>query len=162
MVNAEPTLVKDIDILLVTPGGSGQQVSLFVDRLRPRFDPVHFLLPSMCMSAGTIWALSGDQIWMDERAYIGPIDPQVPTRDGRLVPAQALMVLLKDIQDKGAPAVRAGQPPDWTHIQILRNIDPREIGNTISQSQYSITLAKRYLTEYKFKSWLTHSGTGLP
>jgi len=162
LINAEPATVRDVDILLVTPGGSGQQVSLFVDRLRRRFDNVNFILPSMCMSAGTIWALSGNQIWMDERAFIGPIDPQVQTRDGRWVPAQALLVLIKEIQDKGAPHVMAGRNPDWTHIQILNNIDPREIGNTISQSQYSIQLASRYLTEYKFKSWTTHEGTGAP
>jgi Serine dehydrogenase proteinase len=161
MINAEPTAVRDIDILLVTPGGSAQQVSLFVNKLRPRFDTVNFILPSTCMSAGTIWALSGDKIWMDERAYIGPIDPQVQTRDGRWVPAQALQVLLKDIQDKGDLAIKAGRNPDWTHVQILRNIDPREIGNTLSGSNYSIQLASRYLADFKFKNWVTHATTGV-
>lgn len=162
MISSEPSTVRDIDILLVTPGGSGHQVSLFVDKLRPRFDTVHFILPSTCMSAGTIWALSGDEIWMDDRAYIGPIDPQVQTRDGRWLPAQALQVLVKDIQDKGDAALKAGKQPDWTHVQLLRNIDPRELGNTISGSNYSIQLASRYLADFKFKNWVTHASTNLP
>jgi hypothetical protein len=162
MVAAVPPANRDIDLLVVTPGGSAQQVSLFVDKLRRRFDHIGFLIPSQCMSAGTIWALSADDIWMDERAYIGPIDPQVLGRDGRWIPAQALLVLLKDIQDKGAKSLSQGQNPDWSLIQLLRNIDPKEIGNTISVSAYSIQLAKTYLNDYKFKTWVTHSGTGAP
>lgn len=162
LVNATPQANRAIDVMVVTPGGSGQQVSLFVDKLRHRFDSVSFLLPAQCMSAGTIWVLSGDEIWMDERAYIGPIDPQVPSRDGRWVPAQALLVLIKDIQDKGQAAISQGNQPDWTHIEILRNIDPKEIGNAISGSNYSIQLAASYLNDYKLKNWKIRSKTGLP
>lgn len=57
---------KAVDILVVTPGGLGNQVAKFVNRLRPRFDNVAFFLPQMAMSAGTIWVMSGDELWMDE------------------------------------------------------------------------------------------------
>jgi hypothetical protein len=160
LVEATPVANRDVDLLVVTPGGSGQQVSLFVNKLRQRFTNVSFLLPAQCMSAGTIWVLSGDEIWMDERAYIGPIDPQVPSRDGRWLPAQALLVLIKDIQDKGQAALAQGQQPDWAHVQILRNIDPKEIGNAISGSNYSIQLAASYLNDFKLKNWATRSKTG--
>lgn len=162
MVAAVPGAQRDVDVLVVTPGGSAQQVSLFVNRLRPRFDHVGFFIPGQCMSAGTIWALSADEIWMDERAYIGPIDPQIMNREGRWVPAQALLVLLKDIQEKGAEALKQGRNPDWSHIQLLRNIDAREIGNTLSASNYSVQLATTYLNDYKFKTWVTHGRTGAP
>jgi hypothetical protein len=65
-------------------------------------------------------------------------------RDG-WVPAQALLVLIKDILEKGDKLLNAGQNPDWTHIRILRNIDPKEIGNTLSGSQYSVQFASKYL-----------------
>jgi hypothetical protein len=160
MIASVPASERAVDLIVVTPGGSAQQVSSFVDKLRRRFDHVSVFLPAQCMSAGTIWALAADEIWMDERAYIGPIDPQVPGRDGRLVPAQALLVLIKDIQDKGAAALKAGQNPDWTHVQLLRNIDAKEIGNTISGSAYSVRLASTYLNDYKFRTWVTHEGSG--
>ena len=35
MISSIPPAIKEVDILLVTPGGSGQQVAKFVDRLRP-------------------------------------------------------------------------------------------------------------------------------
>ncbi len=159
MVAKVPAANRDVDLLVVTPGGSAQQVSLFVDKMRPRFDNVGFFIPAQCMSAGAIWALASEEIWMDERAYIGPIDPQVLGRDGRWVPAQALLVLLKDIQEKGLAALNAGRQPDWSHIQLLHNMDPKEIGNTISGSNYSIQLATSYLKDYKFKNWVTHGTT---
>lgn len=51
----------------------------------------------MAMSAGTIFCMSGDELIMDEAAFIGPIDPQVPSRNGMYVPAQSLMTLIDEI-----------------------------------------------------------------
>ena len=48
---------------------------------------VHFVVPNAAMSAGTIFCMSGDKIYMDYSSSLGPIDPQVPAHDGRLVPA---------------------------------------------------------------------------
>ena len=147
----------EADFLIVTPGGEGQQVAQFVNHTRKRFTFVTFLIPYMAMSAGTIWALSGDEIWMTPQAILGPIDPQVPGRNGQFIPAQALLAAIKDIQSRGDEALRNGKSPDWTDQLILKNIDAKEIGDVLSQSAYSIGLAKEYLMQYKFKSWQTHS-----
>jgi len=157
MVSSVPDNIDEIDIVIVTPGGIAQQVSQFVNRLRPRFKNVSMILPYMSMSAGTIWAISGNEIWMDQRAFIGPIDPQVPGKDGRFVPAQALVALLKEIQNRGQENIKNGQNPDWSDILILQNMDAREIGNTLSLSQYSVQLAYEYLLNHKFRDWQKHS-----
>lgn len=91
MISTVPATEKNIDVIIVTPGGSAQQVAKFVDKLRPRFDNVVFILPYMAMSAGTILAMSGNDIIMGKNSYIGPIDPQVPNKDGFYVPAQAIL-----------------------------------------------------------------------
>lgn len=153
---------KNIDIFLVTPGGAGQQVSQFVNSLRPRFDSVDFLLPYMCMSAGTLWALSGDKIWMDKRAFIGPIDPQVRAKTGDLVPAQSILILLNKIKEEGEKALQNGQNPPWHFIRLIDVMDGRQVGDAISLSKYSIKIASDFLYEYKFKDWTTHSSTGKP
>ena len=44
-----------------------------------------------------------------------------------------------------------------THVLLVRSIDPKELGNVISQSVYSIDMAAGYLATFKFKSWLRHS-----
>jgi ClpP class serine protease len=98
MVQKVPAENKKVDVYLATRGGSAHQVSRFVNSLRARFDEIDFIIPSFCMSAGTLFALSGDNIWMTERACLGPIDPQVPTKDGRYVPAQALLLLIDQLQ----------------------------------------------------------------
>jgi hypothetical protein len=156
MVDAVPAEAKAVDVILVTPGGSAEQVAKFVDKLRLRFHNVGFILPNIAMSAGTIFCLSGDELVMDERAYIGPIDPQVPNREGRFVPAQSLLTLISDIQVRGDAQLRSGGSPCWTDVQILRNIDPKEIGNAINASRYSIELVTAYLSNYKFRDWQTH------
>jgi hypothetical protein len=155
-----PDNIKSLDILVVTPGGLGQQVAQFVNALRPRFDSVEFILPFMCMSAGTLWVLSGDKIWMDSRAYIGPIDPQVPSKSGDSLPAQSILILLEKIRAEGEEALRKGVPPPWHLIRLLDTMDQRQVGGAISASEYSIKLASNFLENYKFKNWIVHNSSG--
>ena len=160
MIRNIPSDVKEIDIILITPGGSGECVAHYVTQLRNRFENIGFIIPFYAMSAGTMFCLSGDEVIMSENACIGPIDPQVPTRDGRFVPAQSILALINDIQIRGAKAIAEGKQPDWTDVQILRNLDPKEIGNAITASQFSIDLVKSYLKDYKFRTWTTHEKRG--
>ena len=157
MVGQVGTSESALDILIATPGGFAHQVGKFVSHVRPRFSHVSFIIPHMAMSAGTIWALSGDEIWMDARGCLGPIDPQVPGKDGRLVPAQALLTFLNQIRREGEESIKQGLRPPWTHVLLVRSIDPKELGNVISQSVYSIDMAAGYLATFKFKSWTSHS-----
>lgn len=157
LINTIPNEIKDIDIILVTPGGSGTQVAKFVDKLRPRFDSVSFILPDVAMSAGTILAMSGDEIVMTSNSYIGPIDPQVQNKDGLFFPAQSILTLLEEIKIKGDEALSRGKNPDWVDLQILNKIDPKEIGNAINASKYSVELVENYLSDYKFKTWINHT-----
>lgn len=148
---------KSIDILLVTPGGSAETVAFLVNQLRARFDNIAFILPYMAMSAGTIFCMSGDELIMDESAFFGPIDPQVPSKNGRYVPAQSISTLIADIQNRGQEQLNKGLQPNWTDIQILRNLDAKEIGNAINASKLSTDLVSKYLETYKFKYWTKHS-----
>jgi hypothetical protein len=157
MVESIPATTDSIDIVIITHGGLAQQVSQFVNRVSPRFKNVSMIIPYIAMSAGTTWALSGNEIWMDQRAFLGPIDPQVPGKDGRFIPAQALIALLKEVQQRGQENINNRQNPDWPDILILQNIDAKEIGNAFSLSQYSVQLANEYLLNYKFRDWISHS-----
>lgn len=160
MINSIDKNINEIDIILATPGGSAQQVAKFVDKLRPRFEKISFILPNMAMSSGTIFAMSGDEIIMGPNSYIGPIDPQVPNKDGFYVPAQAILTLIEDIRERGEQLLQKGQNPPWTDLQILKQIDGKEIGNALNASKYSIELVEEFLYKYKFKSWTNHSTSG--
>jgi hypothetical protein len=162
MIASVPNSNKELDVILVTPGGSGQQVAKFVDKLRPRFESVCFILPYMAMSAGTIFAMSGNEIIMGKNSYIGPTDPQVPNREGQWVPAQAILTLIDDIQKRGDDFLKKGQNPPWTDLQILKQIEGKEIGNALNASAYSMELVEGFLYKYKFSDWKFHSTNGAP
>jgi serine dehydrogenase proteinase len=98
------------------------------------------------MSAGTVWALSGDEIWMDERATLGPIDPQVPGRDGRFLPAQALLALIEEIQIRGDQQIKNGANPRWTDVTILRNMDAKVLRFNSPRVFWKITSFERGLS----------------
>ena len=156
MLKSIPADQKAIDIILVTPGGSAETVDYWVKKLRSRFDNISFILPYKAMSAGTIFCMSGDELIMDEAAFFGPIDPQVPSKNGRYVPAQSILTLIADIQKRGQEQLAKGKQPDWTDVQILRNLDAKEIGNALNASKLSINLVSSYLKNYKFKEWTKH------
>jgi ATP-dependent protease ClpP protease subunit len=68
---------KEIDILLHSPGGSAEATERIVNLLRENFSHIRFLVPNSAYSAATMLALCGDEILMDERSTLGPIDPQI-------------------------------------------------------------------------------------
>jgi hypothetical protein len=162
MIASLPADCKELDIILVTPGGYAHQVAKFVNKLRPRFDKISFILLNKTMSAGTIFIMSGDEIIMSNQSQIGPIDPQVRTKTGEFVPAQSILTLIDDIRTRGEEAIQKGSKPSWTDLQILNGIDPKEIGNALNASNYSIQLVEEYLHNFKFKNWTVHSGGDTP
>ncbi|MDQ6954958.1 MAG: ATP-dependent Clp protease proteolytic subunit [Mariprofundaceae bacterium] len=71
-------------INLHTPGGSVEAVEKMVEIVRHHYKEVYFIVPDSAMSAGTIFCMSGDKIFMDYSSSLGPIDPQVLiSKDGR-------------------------------------------------------------------------------
>ena len=73
---------------------------------------------------------------------------------------KSIITLIDDINDRGQNALNVQQNPRWVDLQILRNIDAKDIGKAINASNYSIQMVRDYLNNYKFKSWVTHSTTG--
>lgn len=160
LVASVPSGQNAVDIYLATNGGSGEQISRFVNCLRARFEEVNFLIPSSCMSAGTLFALSGERIYMTQNAVLGPIDPQVPSVDGRFVPAQALLILVSQLQKEGDDAMANGLSVPWTAVRLIDSLDKKELGAAITASQWSQTLASEYIQKYKFRSWTHRETTG--
>ena len=64
-------------IILTTSGGSAFAVERYVNIFRYHYKVVDFVVPDYAYSAGTIFCMSGDNIYMDYASVLGPIDPQV-------------------------------------------------------------------------------------
>jgi ClpP class serine protease len=76
-----------IYVVLTSNGGDAGVVERFVNIIRHHYDEVNFIVPDYAYSAGTIFCMSGDNIFMDYFSVLGPIDPQVQNKEGRYVAA---------------------------------------------------------------------------
>ena len=66
-----------IDLILETPGGSGEAAEDIVRLIRDRFSSMGVIVPGTAKSAGTILAMAGDEILMSDESGLGPIDAQI-------------------------------------------------------------------------------------
>lgn len=137
-------------IVLTTGGGIVEVVEKLVQVTRRHFDEVYFIVPMQAMSAGTIWCMSGDKIFMDYTSSLGPIDPQVQNPDGQLVPALGYIDKVNEIIQKPQ-----GSLSDAEAMMISR-LDLATLRRYEQARDLSITLLKEWLVKYKFKDWTQH------
>jgi len=135
-------------IVLDTPGGIAEVVERIVHTVRHFYDDVTFIIPDKAMSAGTILAMSGDQIMMDYFSRLGPIDPQVE-KDGKLVPARSYLIQYERLIQKD----RQGELTNAEFV-LLNKFDLAELHQYEQAEKLSHTLLTQWLTKYKFKNWI--------
>lgn len=75
MRTIEPT--TPIALILNTNGGAMTSAEVIVHALLNHQAPITVYIPYTCMSAGTLIALTANEIIMDPNAYCGTIDPQM-------------------------------------------------------------------------------------
>jgi hypothetical protein len=134
--------------LLTTDGGYIEVVDRIVDVLRTHYDIVEFVIPDAAYSAGTVLAMSGDEIYMDYFSRLGPIDPQVPSkRVGRNVPGRGYTEKFNDLLKKTTPLSQA------EIVLLLNGFDQADLYAIEQARELSITLLEKWLVKYKFKNW---------
>lgn len=156
------TLAKDSDkhraiyVFLTTPGGSLTPVQRMVDILRHFYEEVNFIVPDYAYSAGTIWCMSGDNIYMNYYSTLGPIDPQVQNKDGNLVAALGYLDKINELLEKA-------RKNELTQAEflILKDFDLAELRSYEQAKELAVDMLKKWLTKYKFKDWTVHSSTGV-
>ena len=140
-------------VILDTLGGVVEIVERIVRVLREHYTEVKFIIPDSAMSAGTVLAMSGDEIMMDYHSCLGPIDPQL-LRDGRMVPALSYLAQYEYLIEKSIHGTLA-----TAELVLLGKLDLAELHQFELARDLSIDLLKRWLTIYKFKDW-TKTETG--
>lgn len=151
-------LKKDsIDIILETPGGFAEVVEDMVRLIRHRYEKVGIIVPGYCKSAGTIFAMAGDEILMGPMSALGPIDAQIMFNNKRFS-ADAFLEGLEKIKEE---VVSTGKL-NPAYIPMLQNISPGEIQHCENAQNLSKKLVCEWLAEFKFKYWNIHKTTGKP
>lgn len=140
-----------IFIVLTTGGGSTTVVERLVNILRQHYKEVNFIVPDYAYSAGTIFCMSGDNILMDYFSVLGPIDPQVQNKEGRLVAALGYL-------DKINQLIEKAQNNTLTQAEfiILKDFDLAELRGYEQAKDLTIALLEKWLVKYKFKNWTIH------
>jgi hypothetical protein len=141
----------NIDVFLHSPGGSVEAVEPLVRMIWGKFKSVRYVVPNIAKSAATLMTLSGDQILMDERSELGPIDPQIPVPSAggmRFVPAQAILDGFKKakeiIETEGPKAIPA-------YLPMLNKYDLHDLQLCENAIELSKRLAKEWLLQYMLK-----------
>jgi ribosomal protein S27E len=148
---------KAIDVLLETPGGDGTVAEDIVRLLRGKFSEVGFIIPGHAKSAGTIIAMSGDEILMGPTSALGPIDAQMFWQ-GKVFSAEALLEGMEKIKREVSETGALNK----AFIPILQGISPGELQSAQNALDFAKVLVTDWLARFKFKNWVTHSSTGLP
>lgn len=153
---SNPDKKDQLAVILTTNGGSSETVERYVNIIRKHYEKVIFIVPDYAFSAGTIFCMSGDEIWMDYFSALGPIDPQVPNKDGKFVPALGYLDKINELLLKA----QSNNISDAEFL-ILKDFDLAELRFYEQAKELTIDLLKRWLVKYKFKNWSTHKSTGL-
>jgi membrane-bound ClpP family serine protease len=143
--------------VLETNGGFAEVARRVSDALRHHYKMIDYLIPSHAMSAGTILAMSGDSIWMNYYSVLGPIDPQVPGPDGRLIPALGALIRYQELLDKANKGTAGAGD-----LEILLSFNQAELYSFDQARALSISLLEEWLAKYKFKNWKVTERRGLP
>ena len=117
--------------------------------LRQHYQIVDFVIPNHAYSAGTVFALSGDAIYMDYYSRLGPIDPQVESMRGRTVSALGYIEKYNSLVEKAAN----GDITDAEIQLLIMGFDQAELYSYEQARDSSVASLEEWLVKYKFKNW---------
>jgi hypothetical protein len=136
-------------IILHTNGGSSETTEKYVNIVRRYYKRVYFIVPNYAMSAGTIFCMSGNKIFMDCSSCLGPIDPQIYSiKEKRFVPANGYIDEIGNIIKKSQDGTLTNAEFAMYQMQDLAFL------NQCKQTkELTINLLEEWLVKYKFCDW---------
>lgn len=141
---------SELAMFVNTPGGSVEAAEKMVEIIRAHYTSVSFVVPDFAMSAGTILCMSGDRILMDYSSSLGPIDPQV-YNGAEWVPALGYLDKVEELLEKAQNGTLTN-----AEFLILQNQDLALLSRYEQARDLTRTLLKKWLVEYKFRTWTVH------
>lgn len=140
---------EKLTVILETNGGYIEVAQRVADVLRHHYSIVEFLVPDHAMSAGTVLVMSGDSILMDYYSVLGPIDPQLPKRQGGMIPVIGYLEQYRRLVEKS----NKGTLTTAELAFLIQKFDPAELYQYEQACELSVSLLKEWLVKYKFKNW---------
>lgn len=138
---------KTLTIILDTEGGLVDPVERMVRIIRHHYEVVDFIIPDQAMSAGTVFALSADNIYMDYNSQLGPIDPQFFI-DDKWVPGLSYLETFKELSEKSVDGTLT--PLEYA---LAKKLDLAQLEQFEQAREHSVELLEKWLPAYKFRNW---------
>lgn len=152
--------VDRLDLMVFTTGGDTLAAFGLARLLREFAKWVGFLVPDRCFSAGTLLALSGNQIYMTHAGTLSPIDPSIttplnPIVDGPLPgQRQLLQVSVESVagfksliqEDWG---LKSEQALTSAFKLLVERVHPLALGDVYRSRQQIERLARQLLTMHR-------------
>jgi hypothetical protein len=148
---------KLIDVILETPGGSGEVVEDIARILHEKYEDVAFIIPGWAKSAGTILTMAGNEILMEPSSALGPIDAQM-NHNGKIFSAHAFIQRFEKIKEEVAHTGILNK----AYVPMLQAISPGELQSAENALNFAQQLVRDWLVQYKFEKWIIHSNNGQP
>ena len=141
---------ESLDVLIHSPGGSAEAAEGIVTLLRSRFTNLRFFIPHMAKSAATMICCAGNELLIDERSELGPIDPQMQLlrSDGQVVMAPAQAILKQFDKAKVSLANNPKELTAW--LPILQPLGPSLLTECEAANNLSHRLVEQWLKNYMF------------
>lgn len=96
LFDADPE--QDLHVMLDTPGGDGETALRLIRQAQSRCRELTVVVPDRAKSAGTLFALGADRIYMGPTSDLGPVDPQVYLPNGSFAAAQAIIAAVEEAE----------------------------------------------------------------
>lgn len=128
---------KGLDLILHTPGGDTAATESLVDYLRAMFGTnVRAIVPQLALSAGTMIALSCNEVLMGKHSSLGPIDPQFGG-----IAAHGIV----EEFERARREIAANQLNAYIWQPILQKYNPTIVGESQKAIAWSESMLKTWL-----------------
>jgi len=152
IVSLQDSNKRHLIVMLETMGGYMETVERMVSVMRTHYSKVSFVIPNHAYSAGTVLALSGDNIWMDYYSVLGPIDPQYLDGSGKSLPGTGYLAKYEELVEK----INESKSKNTHRAELaylISKFDPALLFHIEQGIDNGKTLIKEWLPKYKFRDW---------
>ena len=109
---------QDLHVMLYTLGGDGETALRLVRQAQSRCKNLTVIVPDQAKSAGTLFVLGADRIFMGPTSDLGPVDPQFRLANGSFASAKAIIAAVEDAERR----IQANPETYPLHASLLNDI----------------------------------------
>ena len=137
LYDADPQ--EDLHVMLATLGGDGETALRLIRQAQSRCADLTVIVPDQAKSAGTLFVLGADHIYLGPTSDLGPIDPQLLLPNGQRAAAKAIIAALEEAELR----IQRSQATYPLHASLLSEIS----GLMVQQARDALARADGQLRE---------------